>query len=77
MSNTIPLPPLPEPDCQGIYFDGHSPETIRTRDIEVVRVVLEAAALVCEVQSDTGSINQQWMRERCAAAIRALEVGHD
>jgi len=31
----------------------------------------EECAKVCEAQDATGSINQEWMRERCATAIRA------
>ena len=31
----------------------------------------EECAKVCEALDTTGSINAEWMRERCAAAIRA------
>lgn len=68
----IKLPPIP-PVAEWPLF----PDALRARDIEVAKVVLEAAAKACEVQNPTGSINQEWMRERCANAIRALDVSHD
>lgn len=33
----------------------------------------EQCAKVCEEQNPIGSVNQEWMQERCATAIRALE----
>lgn len=74
----IKLPPMmSHPECHTYVWTDQEKAAIRARDIEVARLVLEAAAKVCEVQSDTGSINQQWMRERCAEAIRNLEISHD
>ena len=53
---SIPMPPLPRYDkvysnrwgngSDATYW--YSPETLRARDIEVARVVLEAAAECCE-----------------------------
>jgi hypothetical protein len=67
----IKLPRIPDHlNAQWPYL----PHQLRARDIEVARAVLEAAAEVVAAQPDTGSINQQWMRERCAVAIRALRI---
>lgn len=63
----IKLPPLPDTDCQGIHFDGYSPETLRARDLEVAKAVLEAAAVVAE----------KYFHTTTAKVIRALEVSHD
>lgn len=63
---SIPLPPIPDP-----YFDTWplTPEKLRARDLEVARVVLEAAAKECD---------EQWGgRTSMSYAIRALEFKHE
>jgi hypothetical protein len=48
---TITLPPLPEP-MHGFYATPmYSPDQLRARDLEVARLVLEAAANACEAAS--------------------------
>ena len=61
----IKLPRIPDHlNAQWPYL----PHQLRARDIEVARVVLEAAAKEAE----------QWESARAAAdAIRALEISHD
>ena len=60
---SIPLPPIPEP-----YIDTWplTPEKLRARDLEVARVVLEAAALIADSHGVFGT----------AKSIRALEFKH-
>ena len=71
---TIQLPPLP---CVGdLAF--MTPQELRARDLEVARLVLEAAAkhiveLPCECCWPEGSDS---VAEDFAAAIRNLEVKH-
>lgn len=48
MSNPIILPPLPNPE----YFDSYTADQLRARDLEVVRMVLEAAAKHIQKQAD-------------------------
>ena len=64
---SIPLPPIPD-----MYFDTWplTPEKLRARDQEIARVVLEAAAKVCEQWDATHP-------RRLATAIRALEFKHE
>ena len=45
---TIPLPPLPDPDCPGVHFDGYSATEVRAIQREAMRSALEAAAAECE-----------------------------
>ena len=77
------FPPLPDFDCPGVYMDGHSNVQLRARDIEVARVVLEAAAKVCEAtyqEHKNGrfvALPQFDGGKDCADAIRNLEVSHD
>jgi hypothetical protein len=71
----IKLPPLPlHPDPHTYQWSQREIDAIRTAQREAMRAALEAAAKVCESQDDVGSVNQQWMRERCAFAIRALRI---
>ena len=68
----IALPPLPL-----IEDEPHYPTTIeiiiRARDLEVARLVLEAAATWIESQrNDIPATGKEF-----AAAIRALEISHD
>ena len=62
--NSILLPPLPPGDLSISYG-----AQLRARDIEVARVVLEAAAKVCDVRFPASIA--------AAHAIRALGFTHD
>jgi len=85
---TITLPPLPEPDFA--LDQGDEPcyyaHTLRARDLEVARLVLEAAAKNCDdaairLFSGKSRVNQvdrhvaEVLRDK-AKAIRNLEVKH-
>jgi len=59
------LPTLPTPK-----FNQHLYTAEEVLAFQAATV--EACAAVCEHQNHTGSINQEWMRERCAEAIRSL-----
>jgi len=57
------------------------PESLRARDLEIVRLVLEAAAMSCERYAknrldDEAPIAYVYGAKDCAASIRALEVRH-
>lgn len=67
--NKVVLPPLPK-------FPLHMQETFRARDLEVARVVLEAAAKVCEHWSNRNHVYVNGAL-RCGKDIRALEVRHE
>lgn len=77
MSNPIILPPLPEPvytydeDGNKVFYEKAS--LVRARDIEVVRLVLEAAAKVADGFSPS---ERQSYIEYCPDAIRKMEVRH-
>ena len=59
----------------GVAVGYYSLEQLTTA-IAAARVkALEDAAVVCAAQNPTGSVNQEWMQERCADAIRALKGG--
>lgn len=87
MTNTIPLPPLPDPLIQHratfATIIGYTADQLRARDLEVARVVLEAAAKVCEAtyqEHKNGrfvTLPQFDGGADCADAIRALEFTHD
>ena len=83
----IKLPPLPDHlNAQWPYL----PHQLRSRDIEVARVVLEAAAQVCEAEADDAVCKRRkpfltpagttlyegvWGgATNCASAIRALKI---
>lgn len=76
MADKIKLPPLPiGEDCYEVMSWGD----IRARDLEVARVVLEAAAkyveeLPCACCWPEGSDS---VAEEFSAGIRALEISHD
>ena len=80
---SIPLPPLPRHDkvYSNRWGDGsdatywYSLETLRARDLEIARVVLEAAARVCEKEHFFSDNEAKYGKER-ADAIRALEFKH-
>lgn len=63
---SIPLPPLPRMTHYGGTATVVSPEWLRARDQEIVRVVREAAA----------KIAHQFAGEHAASVIRALEFKH-
>ncbi len=65
MGDAIKLPPLP-----GDNITVMTIERVRARDLEVARVVLEAAANVCE------NPGPYWDWDDFTNAIRALEVSH-
>ena len=74
---SIPLPPLPP--CPDDTYDWSEDEkdALRARDLEVARVVLEAAANFCDDEYHTGDgWGTTTADRRCAAGIRALEVKH-
>jgi hypothetical protein len=90
---TITLPPLPDPDMQESNpYEGspynpypgkqslnwYSPASIRARDLEVARVVLEGAANLCYDQRGNWSVEGvgQVALENAADAIQKLEVKH-
>ena len=61
---SIPLPALPLPSIDAW---PNTLEKLRARDLEVARVVLEAAAKVCDRYTEG-----QWLAEQ----IRTLELKH-
>jgi hypothetical protein len=71
---SIPLPPIPD-----MYIDTWplTPEKLRARDLEVARVVLEAAAKM--IQNERLMFSDEEWRIRCelAESLRALEFTHD
>lgn len=79
---SIPLPPLPRHDkvYSNRWGDGsdatywYSPETLRARDLEVARVVLEAAANVCRDFAATDSLSNYGLV--MARLIDELEFKH-
>ena len=73
---TITLPPLPRPDkvYSNRWGDGsdatywYSPESLRARDLEVAKAVLEGAAELSDAMDyGLGDLSK---------AIRALEIKH-
>lgn len=68
---SIPLPPL---DGNAIITMEH----LRARDQEIVRCVLEAAALKCEGERRLGIDDERaYYGDLMATAIRALEFHHE
>ena len=88
--STIKLPPLPEDDIEHdgygkLYKYGHSDAQLRARDLEVARVVLEAAAKVLTEHqipvgnSAAGEMACRWTYDalkECRDDIRNLEFKH-
>lgn len=81
---TIPLPPLPDPDCPGVHFDGYSTTEVRAIQREAMRVAIEAAARVLTEHqipvgnSRAGEMARDWTYDalkECRDAIRNLEIG--
>lgn len=70
----IKLPPLPAP-YSGLA--SNIVEMIRTRDLEIARVVLEAAAKVCDGLHWTWHMGDNSGPKDCATKIRSLEFTHD
>ena len=60
---SITLPPLPEPSG---YDDRHTEAQLRARDLEIARLVLEAAADWCKGRGHLVT----------ADVLRSLEVRH-
>ena len=92
----IKLPPLPKllPRADGwTYLNAYTEVQLRARDLEVARVVLEAAASVCDATAvdATSEKRMKFLTVQgkaiyegmyggainCACGIRALEVSHD
>ena len=85
----IKLPPLPKllPRADGwTYLNAYTEVQLRARDLEVARVVLEAAAKVLTNHqipvgnSAAGEMACSWTYDalkECRADIRALEFTHD
>jgi hypothetical protein len=75
---TITLPKLPR-ESHGFYVMMSS-DTLRARDLEVARLVLEGAANVCESESAKWkSINYSFAASaanHCGRHIRKLEFKH-
>jgi len=78
----IVLPPLPPMTHYGGTATVVSPEWLRARDLEVARVVLEAAGDAVK-RHNSGMVYTAAMaghvaavKHDCLAAIRALEVKH-
>ena len=76
MSNPIILPPLPEPRPFALLT-----HEVLVRELEVARLVLEAAAMSCERYAknrldDEAPIAYVYGAKDCATSIRALEVRH-
>ncbi len=70
---TIPLPPLPDPDCPGVHFDGYSTTEVRAIQREAMRVAIEAAAKVCRDFDATDSLSNYGLV--LARMIEELEIG--
>ena len=75
---STPLPPLPRPDAVTEIYTGHgykdvwTATTVRARDQEIVRAVLEAAAQ--EAASFASVTYNSW---HIAKAIRELRFHHE
>lgn len=70
---SILLPPLPKEQSLG-WDTGYTADQLRARDLEVARVVLEAASRTTAGYWDDRQ--ERLWAETCADAIRALEVSH-
>ena len=66
MTDPIILPPLPMLDLSRDNLYGYTADQLRARDMEIARLVLEAAADFMKMEGFGGY----------AIAIRALEVRH-
>ena len=78
---SITLPKLPMLDLSRDNLYGYTADQLRARDLEVVRLVLEAAAMSCERYAknrldDEAPIAYVYGAKDCATSIRALEVRH-
>jgi hypothetical protein len=64
----IKLPPMmSHPECHTYVWTDAEKAAIRARDLEVAKLVLEAAAVVAE----------KYFHTTTAKVIRALEIDHD
>jgi hypothetical protein len=82
---SIILPKLPKVDYDAGWHRQYTADQLRARDIEVARLVLEAAAKVLTEHqipvgnSAAGEMACEWTLDalkECRATIRALEVRH-
>jgi len=81
---SITLPKLPMLDLSRDNLYGYTADQLRARDLEVVRLVLDAAAQSCEQQAGRiRNLRNTWEQEAAASPldhaallIRALEVRH-
>jgi hypothetical protein len=84
---TIPLPPLPPTDKilkiandidENIeYVHYYNSDTLRARDLEVARAVLEGAANLCKQNAERWvDYRACYVANECAKAISILEVKH-
>lgn len=76
MADPITLPPLPEPVNKHGFNCIQTLGQLRARDLEVVRLVLEAAAGLVDGNADHCSGQTAAILVANADAIRALEVRH-
>ena len=92
---SIPLPPLPRPDAVTEIYTGHgykdvwTAATVRARDQEIVRCVLQAAANECRAielaawreykigrKTSAHTEGRSDGAGECATVIKALEFKH-
>ena len=71
---SITLPPLPERNPRSYKWTEREKQELRARDIEVARLVLEAAAKEFDRRAPPGT--GFYTPEEPAEIIRALEVRH-
>jgi hypothetical protein len=86
MTTPIFLPPLPEPEYATWQYNQHgmavlekteayTADQLRTRDLEIVRIVLEGVAQAAQPDD---SYQDRWFHAKADAVkrIRALEIKH-
>ena len=81
MADPIILPPLPHPVMNAMlgddWADLFTADQLRARDIEVARLVLEAAAKLCKGERLLGLDDERaYYGELMVDAIRKMEVHH-
>ena len=74
---SITLPPLPEPVNKHGFNCIQTLDQLRARDLEVARLVLEAAAKLCKGERLLGLDDERaYYGELMVDAIRKMEVHH-
>ena len=74
---SITLPPLPKVDHDAGWHRQYTADQLRARDIEVARLVLEAAAKLCKGERLLGLDDERaYYGELMVDAIRKMEVRH-